>query len=121
MQTQVSVSRVIKMTLLGVLLLFAYMVASAKPAHAHGGGDIGRAFLGVLGAATAIAIVYRVAYGRGYMPAPMVYAPQPYVVVQPQPVYVVQPPPPVLCRYTAVDIYTADGQYLGRETRQICR
>lgn len=68
----------------GAALLFVGMFAFTKPAHAHGGGDVGRAFVGVLGAATAIAIIDTVAYRRGYAPG--------YVVVQPQPVYVARPP-----------------------------
>lgn len=114
MQTQVSVPRVIKMTLLGIVLLFAYMAASATPAHAHGGARTFGAV--VLGAVVADAILRpRVVYA-----APVVYAPQPYVV-QPQPVYVAPAYVPPVCLYKPVDVYTADGQYLGREQRQICR
>jgi hypothetical protein len=93
----VSVPRVIKMTLLGIVLLSVYMVASATPAHAqhgghHGGNNVGQAVVG-LGLAAGAVVLLDVLTSRRQVAQPMyVMQPPPVYVVRPQPCYAIQRP-----------------------------
>jgi hypothetical protein len=120
----VSVPRVIKMTLLGIVLLFAYMVAFATPAHAqhgghHGGRDVGQAIVGLV-AVTGVLVALDALTGRRQVAQPM-------YVMQPPPVYVARPPQCYMAPRQMADAYgnplyvSVDGQ-LRPATRlvQVC-